>query len=124
MLIQVSDADGSDPILALSGENAEFFTVTEGELFLTTNVTRNFDVDLTIIAIDGEDEKMETSHVIRITAAKSWSAVIAGIGCGILMFLIVVLFVLFKNCTTQRYKLYDRISRKYTFQLIYTQFGF
>ena len=124
MLFQVSDADGSDPILALSGENAEFFTVTEGELFLTTNVTRNFDVDLTIIAIDGEDEKMETSHVIRITATKSWSAVIAGIGCGILMFMIVVLFVLFKNCATHRYKLYDRISRKYTFQSIYTKSGF
>ena len=99
--------------MALSGENAEFFEISEGALYLTTNVTRHFDVDLTLVAIDGEDEEMETSHVIKIAAAKSWSAVVAGIGCGVLMFLIVVAFVLFKNCATQRYKLYDRITREY-----------
>jgi len=109
--IRASDADGPMPILALSGESAHLFQLVHDELFVLVNVTRDFAEQLVVTATDAEDHASVVEFAMKIVAKRDWSAVGAGIACGILMFLLVVALVLFRNCAVRRYKLYDRIGQ-------------
>ena len=76
------------------------------------NVTRDFNAQLTILAIDLEDGESQVEQTILVVASRDWSAVGAGIACGFLMFLIVIVIGVFRNCSVRRYKLYDRMNQQ------------
>ena len=90
------------------------FQLVHDELFVMVNVTRDFAEQLVITATDAEDHSSVVEFEMKIVAKRDWSAVGAGIACGILMFLLVVAIVLFRNCVVRRYKLYDRIGQSQT----------
>ena len=89
--ISAFDNDGVKPILALDGPNANLFYLVDSELYLGTNVTKGFEVDLTIVAIDGEDTTSfrAIEHVL-ISTKSGLSPLIAGITAGCLIFMIIM----------------------------------
>ena len=99
-------------MLSLSGDNVSLFTLYQNELFLRVNVTRDFTAQLVITAVDQEDFGSRIDHLVLVTAKRDWSAVGAGIGCGVVLFVMFLAVIMFRHCSVQRYKLYDRVTLK------------
>ena len=92
--------------------DSELFSLIRDELFVLTNITRDFNAQLTVTAIDAENADWRVDQEILVSSTRDWSAVGAGIACGFLMFIVVLGIVLFRSCSVRRYKLYDRINQQ------------
>ena len=89
--ITAFDNDGVKPILSLNGQNANLFYLIGSELYLASNVTSGFEVDVTIVATDGEDTtSFQAQRTVTISTKSGLSPLIAGITAGCLIFLILI----------------------------------
>ena len=110
--IKAFDDDGTTPIMSISGPNVLDFNLIRNEIYSKINITRDFFAKITIIAADEENLNSRTYVTLTIKASKDWAAIISGITCGILLFLMIISVFLFRNCPIHKYRFYDRIITK------------
>jgi len=95
---EVSDADGTTPDLSLEGPDAEKFKIEENRIILDTNVTNDFKAKLILVATDAENPSTRVLRTVKISLAINYAAVGAGVACGVLFVILVLLLLVFYFC--------------------------
>ena len=109
LVINATDADGTDPVLKIG--HSESFVLIRNELYLTRNLTSKFSETVQILAIDAEDSSSVISQEVTISVSQGLAPVIAGI-IGAVLLIVLIIALALKICSSRKYAVYRRGAKQ------------
>ncbi|CAG5076894.1 Oidioi.mRNA.OKI2018_I69.PAR.g8579.t1.cds [Oikopleura dioica] len=89
---EISDADGTEPVIQLGGRDAELFALRGHDLIFESNYSRDLDAEITLTVYDGQNTSVAMEYEITVSAAIS-AAIIGAVAAVAGIFILIVVFI-------------------------------
>jgi len=104
------DRDGPVPIVTMSGVDAHRFVLDGSKLLLNEGFNGDKDSLIRITVRDADNLASVVEYELQILAPRSYALIGAGIGCAIVLMIIIGCVLVMKHCNYEKYKLQNQFN--------------